>query len=98
MTTRRAAFTAAIAFALLSPLGALARENWPIPGPDVKARLETYDQHEKEVIAKIKPELDEWAKKGKPFIPSASKPEDLPQADIPAFPGAEGGGDRKSVV
>jgi hypothetical protein len=69
-----------------------ARENWPIPGPDVKARLETYDQHEKEVIAKIKPVLDEWAKKGKPFIPSASKPEDLPQADIPAFPGAEGGG------
>jgi len=32
------------------------------------------------------------AKKGKPFIPFAYKPEDLPQADIPAFPGAEGGG------
>ena len=28
----------------------------------------------------------------KPNIPWASKPEDLPQADIPAFPGAEGGG------
>ena len=29
---------------------------------------------------------------GKPYIPWAAKPEDLPQADIPAFPGAEGGG------
>lgn len=29
---------------------------------------------------------------GKPFVPWASKPSDLPQAAIPAFPGAEGGG------
>ncbi|PRD49441.1 polysaccharide lyase [Sphingobacterium haloxyli] len=29
---------------------------------------------------------------GKPYIPWAAKPEDLPQAAIPAFPGAEGGG------
>lgn len=28
----------------------------------------------------------------KPYIPWASRPHDLPQADIPAFPGAEGGG------
>src|SRR5829696_8140884 len=32
------------------------------------------------------------AEKGKPYIPFAAKPDDLPQADIPAFPGAEGGG------
>jgi hypothetical protein len=32
------------------------------------------------------------AKKGKPFVPWAAKPSDLPQAKIPAFPGAEGGG------
>ena len=31
-------------------------------------------------------------KNGKPYIPWASKPSDLPQAKIPAFPGAEGGG------
>ncbi len=36
--------------------------------------------------------IEEEAKKGKPYIPWASKPEDLPQAKIPAFPGAEGGG------
>lgn len=31
-------------------------------------------------------------KEGKPYVPWASKPSDLPQASIPAFPGAEGGG------
>ena len=31
-------------------------------------------------------------KNGKPFIPWAAKPSDLPQAKIPSFPGAEGGG------
>lgn len=30
--------------------------------------------------------------KGRPYRPWAAKPEDLPQAMIPAFPGAEGGG------
>lgn len=35
---------------------------------------------------------DEWAQKGKPYIPDAAHPDDLPQADIPAFPGAQGGG------
>jgi hypothetical protein len=71
---------------------ALARESWPIPDDAVKARLDSYDKHRQEVIAKVTPELKEWEKKGKPFIPWASKPEDLPQAKIPAFPGAEGGG------
>ena len=33
-----------------------------------------------------------FAQNDKPNIPWASKPEDLPQAEIPAFPGAEGGG------
>ncbi len=32
------------------------------------------------------------AKEGRPYIPWASRPYDLPQAKIPAFPGAEGGG------
>lgn len=36
--------------------------------------------------------IEEEAKHGKPFIPWASRPNDLPQAPIPAFPGAEGGG------
>ena len=32
------------------------------------------------------------AVEGRPYIPWAERPTDLPQADIPAFPGAEGGG------
>lgn len=32
------------------------------------------------------------AKEGRPYIPWASRPCDLPQAKIPSFPGAEGGG------
>lgn len=36
--------------------------------------------------------IEQDAKNGKPFIPWAAKPSDLPQAKIPAFPGAEGGG------
>jgi pectate lyase len=38
------------------------------------------------------PEIEAWAKKGKPYVPGATKPKDLPQAKIPAFPGAWGGG------
>src|SRR5688572_8031871 len=38
------------------------------------------------------PIIDADAKRGKPYIPWAARPTDLPQADIPAFPGAEGGG------
>ncbi|MHC0446961.1 polysaccharide lyase [Flavobacterium sp. 3-218] len=36
--------------------------------------------------------IEEEAKHGKPYIPWAARPTDLPQASIPAFPGAEGGG------
>lgn len=32
------------------------------------------------------------AREGRPYIPWAGRPTDLPQAEIPAFPGAEGGG------
>ncbi|MDM8176090.1 polysaccharide lyase [Olivibacter sp. 47] len=41
---------------------------------------------------KALPIIEEEAKNGKPYVPWASKAIDLPQADIPAFPGAEGGG------
>ena len=41
---------------------------------------------------KALPIIEEYAKQGKPYIPWASRPTDLPQAEIPAFPEAEGGG------
>ena len=36
--------------------------------------------------------IKEEALKGRPYIPWAARPDDLPQAKIPAFPGAMGGG------
>lgn len=45
-----------------------------------------------EAFKRAMPEIEAWAKKGRPYIPGAAKPEDLPQAKIPAFPGAWGGG------
>ncbi len=41
---------------------------------------------------KVKDKVDLDAKNGKPYIPWAAKPSDLPQAKLLAFPGAEGGG------
>lgn len=41
---------------------------------------------------KALPIITEEAKKGRPYIPWAARPYDLPQASVPAFPGAEGGG------
>jgi len=89
-TRHQTLFTAFMAFALACPVA--AREKWlPMPA-DEKALQATWKQHEDEVIANIQPALAEWAKQGKPYIPWASKPDDLPQATVPAFPGAEGGG------
>jgi hypothetical protein len=56
------------------------------------ARRAAYEKPEDEAWEKAQPELAKWAEKGKPYIPWAAKPSDLPQADIPAFPGAWGGG------
>ena len=41
---------------------------------------------------KALPRIEADAKNGKPFIPWAAKPSDLPQSPVLAFPGAEGGG------
>ena len=69
-----------------------ARENWPVPGDDIKARDAAWSQYEQDLITKLAPQMAEWEKKGKPYIPWAAQPSDLPQAKVPAFPGAEGGG------
>ncbi|WP_187262072.1 pectate lyase family protein [Pontibacter beigongshangensis] len=45
-----------------------------------------------EAWEKALPIIEKEAREGKPYIPWAARPTDLPQAEIPAFPGAEGGG------
>src|SRR4051794_9986594 len=77
-------------------IGTRAHAQYPqVPG-DVQraadAAKAAADKRSDEAFAKAMSVVQEWEKKGKPYIPSAAKPEDLPQAKIPAFPGAEGGG------
>src|SRR5580698_9931793 len=76
----------------LTEQAGFARESWPVPGDEIKQRDAAWNQYEQQVISNDAPVIAEWSKKGKPFIRWASKPEDLPQATVPAFPGAEGGG------
>ncbi|HEU4552329.1 MAG TPA: polysaccharide lyase [Chitinophaga sp.] len=57
-----------------------------------EAVMAQYKKRSDEAWAKAWPIIAAEAKKGKPYIPWAQKPEDLPQAKIPAFPGAQGGG------
>ncbi|MBI2510358.1 MAG: polysaccharide lyase [Opitutae bacterium] len=57
-----------------------------------KAETAVTDRLSDEAWARAQPEIQAWAAKGKPYLPGAAKPSDLPQAKIPAFPGAWGGG------
>ena len=61
-------------------------------GRRARAKTEAMNRHSDEAWARALPTIQAWAKKGKPYLPAAQKPSDLPQADIPAFPGAQGGG------
>lgn len=45
-----------------------------------------------EAFQKALPTINQEALNGRPYIPWAARPTDLPQSKIPAFPGAEGGG------
>lgn len=56
------------------------------------AAMAPYRQASRDAWAKALLIVEKEAKQGKPYIPWAEKPGDLPQASIPAFPGAEGGG------
>lgn len=75
---------------------AAVQAQYPRISPEIaresKEKQAAADRRSDEAFEKAKPAIEEWAKKGKPYIPSAGKPDELPQAKIPAFPGAEGGG------
>lgn len=55
----------------------------------MKAREKSFSDQAWE---KAYPIIMQEAEAGRPYIPWAKRPYDLPQAKIPAFPGAEGGG------
>jgi hypothetical protein len=72
----------------------MPKEKRPTAEQIEAAKQEEAEQkkYQEELWKKLEPQLQEWAKKGKPYLPRAVFPTDLPQADIPAFPGAEGAG------
>jgi hypothetical protein len=86
-------FLCPLCFALSA---AVALGQYPKVPPEVQRaedeRRAAYEGPEDETWEKAQVELARWGEKGKPYIPWAAKPSDLPQADIPAFPGAWGGG------
>lgn len=59
---------------------------------ETRTRLDKVFQHSDEAWEKARPAIEAGEKAGKPYLPGARRPKDLPQADIPAFPGAQGGG------
>lgn len=56
------------------------------------AKQKAADSRSDALFEKAMPTIEQWAKHNKPYIPWAAEPKDLPQAEIPAFPGAQGGG------
>ncbi len=73
-----------------------ANAQYPSIPPDVQrwsdSLMKAATKHSDSAWAIAYPIVKEEAKKGRPYIPWAARPYDLPQAEIPAFPGAEGGG------
>lgn len=73
-----------------------AKAQYPRVPPALQAKSDSAMAVEKKrsdsmfEIAMVQIKKDE--QNGKPYVPWAAKPSDLPQAKIPAFPGAEGGG------
>lgn len=88
--------TLLLATAITASLSAFAAAQYP----QVPADLQTATNNRKaaeakrsdEAFAKAMIQIEKEAAAGKPYIPWAGQPKDLPQAGIPAFPGAEGGG------
>lgn len=73
-----------------------AQAQYPDIPSDVKkwsdSLMAAATKHSDSAWAIAYPIIEEEAKHGKPYIPWAGRPVDLPQASIPVFPGAEGGG------
>jgi hypothetical protein len=96
MTSKSGALAGIVFVSAIILVGISARAQYPSVPADIQRAADeakrAADQRSDEAFAKAMPVIDEWAKKGKPYLPGAGKPDDLPQAKIPAFPGAEGGG------
>ena len=84
----------AVCALLLTPSAAMAQ--YPQLSGEGAARIDSmkkaWERHADEAWAKAFPIVQKEAQQGRAYVPWASRPYDLRQAKIPAFPGAEGGG------
>lgn len=84
------------AFTMLAICASIAHAQYPNVSSQVAAearrRQTEADRRSDEAFAKALPVIKEWEARGKPYLPGAAEPKDLPQAKLPAFPGAWGGG------
>lgn len=80
----------------LSAIASLSFAQYPQVTSEASARWRAKAAYEDSMsnIAwqKALPIIEEEARHGRPYVQWAHRPYDLPQAEIPAFPGAEGGG------
>lgn len=85
-----------VAFAIVSATICSAWAQYPAIPADVQRSADSLMRearvHSDAAWAAALPVIEAEARQGRPYIPWASKPDDLPQSEIPAFPGAEGGG------
>lgn len=69
---------------------------YPVLTSEANAKIDSMEaawaKHQAEVWEKAKPIVMKEHAEGRPYVPWAHRIGDLPQATIPAFPGAEGGG------
>ncbi|WP_071146267.1 polysaccharide lyase [Bacteroides ihuae] len=83
------------AAALMAPIS-VVKAQYPKEPKEVQEAVKKMMNEEyklsDEAWAKALPQVEKEAKEGKPYIPWAARPTDLPQAKVPSFPGAEGGG------
>jgi hypothetical protein len=84
----------AVALTLVSAQQAFAQ--YPDIPADIKkasdSLIDDANRLSHEAWLRALPTIEEEAKQGKPYVPWAARPTDLPQSDLIAFPGAEGGG------
>ena len=80
----------------LSAVANIAAAQYPVIPETMEKKadslLKSIEEKSELQFLRVKPIVDAEAKQGKPYIPWAAKPGDLPQSKLVAFPGAEGGG------
>ncbi len=85
-----------ISLCLALALASMARAQYPRVSEAIKAEAQSRqaaaDRRSDEAFARALPVIEDWEAKGKPYLPGAAEPKELPQAKTPAFPGAWGGG------